>query len=183
MGNNKSKPTGTIHVRTTPEPIKRAANVGSVADSTMLVLETGRTAPDQDTTAVGANANADADAGANANASAIDADDATGTSATEDAASKSVSDTPPVPPPTEMLPDTLGASTAPAPSTVITAPVATVVDTRTKMEIATEIFARMKKVKGITRKEIIDQFVAEAKLSKAGASTYYQLVKSKLEKN
>lgn len=179
MGNNKSKPTGTIHVRATPEPIKTAANVGNVADSTMFVLETGRTASDQYQTAIAADANESA----SASASAIVADDATGTSATEDAASKSVSDTPSVPPPTEMLPDTLGASTAPAPSTVITAPVATVVDTRTKMEIATEIFARMKKVKGITRKEIIDQFVAEAKLSKAGASTYYQLVKSKLEKN
>jgi hypothetical protein len=40
---------------------------------------------------------------------------------------------------------------------------------------------RPRKVKGITRKEIIDQFVVEAKLSKAGASTYYQLIKAKVE--
>lgn len=179
MGNNKSKPTGTIHVRATPEPIKTAANVGNVADSTMLVLETGRTASDQYTTAVAADANASASA--SASASAIVADDATGTSATEDAASKSVSDTPPVPPPAETLPDTSAASTAPALSTVVTEPVAAVADTKTKMEIATEIFKRLKKVKGITRKEIIDKFVVEAKLSKAGASTYYQLIKAKVE--
>jgi hypothetical protein len=173
MGNNKSKPTGTIHVRTTPEPIKTAATVGNVADSTMLVLETGRTASDQYTTAVAADANA--------SAGAIVADDATGTSATEDAASKSVSDTPPVPPPAETLPDTSAASTAPALSTVVTEPMAAVAVTKTKMEIATEIFKRLKKVKGITRKEIIDKFVVEAKLSKAGASTYYQLIKAKVE--
>jgi hypothetical protein len=51
----------------------------------------------------------------------------------------------------------------------------------TKMEIATEIYKRMKKVTGITRKEILDEFVAVAKLSKAGASTYYQLIKAKLK--
>lgn len=171
MGNNKSKPTGTIPVRTTPEPIKTAANVGNVADSTMLVLETGRTASDQYTTAVAADANA----------SAIVADDATGTSGTGGAASNSVSDTPPFPPPAETLPDTSAASTAPAPSSVVTEPMAAVADTKTKMEIATEIFKRLKKVKGITRKEIIDKFVVEAKLSKAGASTYYQLIKAKVE--
>jgi hypothetical protein len=172
MGNNKSKPTGTVHVRTTPEPIKTAAHVSNVADSTMHVLETGSAGSEQDATAVAANANS----------SAITADDATGTSATEDAASKSVSDTPPVPAPAETLPDTPAASTAPAPSTVVTEPVAAVAeDTKTKMEIATEIFKRLKKVKGITRKEIIDKFVVEAKLSKAGASTYYQLIKAKVE--
>lgn len=55
------------------------------------------------------------------------------------------------------------------------------VDTSTKMEIATEIYKRMRKVKGITRKEILDEFVAVAKLSKAGASTYYQLIKAKVK--
>lgn len=48
----------------------------------------------------------------------------------------------------------------------------------TKMAIATEIYKRMWKVKDVTRKEIIEQFVAEAKLSKAGASTYFQLIKA-----
>lgn len=51
----------------------------------------------------------------------------------------------------------------------------------TKMVIATEIYKRMKTVKGITRKEILDAFVAEAKLSKAGSSTYYQLIKAKVK--
>lgn len=51
----------------------------------------------------------------------------------------------------------------------------------TKMEIATEIFKRMRKNKGIMRKEIIEQFVAEAKLSNAGAATYYQLIKAKIK--
>ncbi|MDM5182012.1 hypothetical protein PO883_33095 [Massilia sp. DJPM01] len=40
----------------------------------------------------------------------------------------------------------------------------------------------MKKTKGITRKEIITAFVADAKLSTAGASTYYQLIRAKIEK-
>jgi hypothetical protein len=51
----------------------------------------------------------------------------------------------------------------------------------TKMAIATEIYKRMKTVKGVTRKEILDAFVAEAKLSKAGASTYYQLIKANVK--
>jgi hypothetical protein len=50
---------------------------------------------------------------------------------------------------------------------------------RTKMEIATEIYLSMKKTKGITRKEILERFVSEAKLSKAGSSTYFQLIKAK----
>ena len=49
------------------------------------------------------------------------------------------------------------------------------------MEIATEIFIRMKKTKGMARKEIIAAFVVDANLSKAGASTYYQLIKAKIE--
>lgn len=48
-----------------------------------------------------------------------------------------------------------------------------------KLEIATAIYLRMQKNKNVTRKEIIDEFVKEAKLSKAGASTYYQLIKAK----
>lgn len=52
---------------------------------------------------------------------------------------------------------------------------------RTKMDIATDIYQRMKKNKNITRKEILEQFISEAKLSKAGASTYFQLIKAKLK--
>jgi len=50
----------------------------------------------------------------------------------------------------------------------------------TKMEIASSIYMRMSKQKDMTRKQIVEQFVAEAKLSAAGASTYYQLIKAKL---
>ena len=50
----------------------------------------------------------------------------------------------------------------------------------TKMEIASSIYLRMSKQKDVTRKQIVEQFVAEAKLSAAGASTYYQLIKAKL---
>lgn len=53
--------------------------------------------------------------------------------------------------------------------------------TRTKMDIATEVYKRMKRMKSVTRKEIIEQFVVEAKLSRAGASTYYQLIKAKVK--
>ena len=50
----------------------------------------------------------------------------------------------------------------------------------TKMEIASAIYVRMSKQKDMTRKQIVEQFVVEAKLSAAGASTYYQLIKAKL---
>lgn len=60
-------------------------------------------------------------------------------------------------------------------------PDASAVAAPTKMAIATEIYKRMKTVKGVTRKEILDTFVAEAKLSKAGASTYYQLIKANVK--
>jgi len=50
---------------------------------------------------------------------------------------------------------------------------------RSKMDIATEIYKRMMKTKGMTRKEVLEQFVSQAKLSKAGASTYFQLIKAK----
>ena len=52
-----------------------------------------------------------------------------------------------------------------------------VAETKTKMQIATEIYKRMMRRKQVTRKEIIEQFVAEAGLSKDGASTYYQTIK------
>ena len=50
----------------------------------------------------------------------------------------------------------------------------------TKMEVASAIYSRMSRHKDVTRKQIVEQFVAEAKLSAAGASTYYQLIKAKL---
>lgn len=53
--------------------------------------------------------------------------------------------------------------------------------TPTKMELATEIYKRMRIVKDVTRKDIIEKFIAEVKLTKAGASTYYQLIKDKHE--
>lgn len=45
-----------------------------------------------------------------------------------------------------------------------------------KMEMAIEIFKRMN---GSTRKNIIAAFKAELNMSDAGASTYYQTIKSK----
>ncbi|RQR71728.1 hypothetical protein [Burkholderia sp. Bp9015] len=61
-------------------------------------------------------------------------------------------------------------------------PAATAVPaTPTKMELATEIYKRMRAVKDVTRKDVIEKFIAEVKLTKAGASTYYQLIKDKHE--
>ncbi|WP_420803922.1 hypothetical protein [Ralstonia mojiangensis] len=51
--------------------------------------------------------------------------------------------------------------------------------TPTKMVVATEIYKRMIGVKGVTRKDIIQKFIEEVKLTKAGASTYYQMIKKK----
>ncbi len=51
----------------------------------------------------------------------------------------------------------------------------------TKMELATEIYKRMRTVKDVTRKDIIEKFIAQVKLTKAGASTYYQMIKDKHE--
>lgn len=53
--------------------------------------------------------------------------------------------------------------------------------TPTKMELATEIYKRMRTVKDVSRKDIIEKFIAEVKLTKAGASTYYQMIKGKHE--
>jgi hypothetical protein len=47
------------------------------------------------------------------------------------------------------------------------------------MQQATEIYKRMIVVKDVTRKDIIEKFVAEVKLTKARARTYYQLIKAK----
>lgn len=56
-----------------------------------------------------------------------------------------------------------------------------VTEGRSKMDIATEIYKQMMKTKGITRKEILEKFMTDAKLSKAGSSTYFQLIKAKLK--
>ncbi|WP_186264506.1 hypothetical protein [Burkholderia gladioli] len=53
--------------------------------------------------------------------------------------------------------------------------------TPTKIELATEIYKRMRTVKDVTRKAIIEKFITEVKLTKAGASTYYQMIKDKHE--
>lgn len=53
---------------------------------------------------------------------------------------------------------------------------------KTKMQVATEIYKRMKRRKQVTRKEIIEQFISEAGLSKDGASTYYQMIKRRHER-
>ncbi|KGV56856.1 hypothetical protein X900_1338 [Burkholderia pseudomallei BDU 2] len=54
-------------------------------------------------------------------------------------------------------------------------------DVPTKMQLATEICKRMGTVKDVTRKDIIEKFSAEVKLTEAGASTYCQLIKDKHE--
>ena len=48
---------------------------------------------------------------------------------------------------------------------------------QTKMAQATDIYRRMTRKKGTTRKEIIEVFIEKVGLSKAGASTYYQMIK------
>lgn len=52
-----------------------------------------------------------------------------------------------------------------------------VADKLTKMAQATEIYRKMNRKKGTTRKEIIASFIDDIGLSKAGAATYYQLIK------
>ena len=50
-------------------------------------------------------------------------------------------------------------------------------DGTTKMSRATEIYRRMTRKKGTSRKEIIAVFMEKVGLTKAGASTYYQMIK------
>lgn len=52
--------------------------------------------------------------------------------------------------------------------------------TQSKMTLATAIYKKMYKKKGIQRKDIITKFQSEAGLSKAGAGTYYFNIKRKL---
>jgi len=49
----------------------------------------------------------------------------------------------------------------------------------TKMDKATEVYRRLYKKKGATRKEIVAAFVDEVGLTTAGAATYYQLIKKR----
>jgi len=49
-----------------------------------------------------------------------------------------------------------------------------------KMELATEIYKQMVKVKGVTRQDVIQRFIEQAGLTKSGAATYYQMIKQKL---
>ena len=181
MGHQKSKPTGTIHIKTTPPSIK-ATTTANATNPAMPALEASNAASDLDTAAPAVATDATAIASGNApgtapleNSEIASVDGVTASSPTDAAPDTSASDAN-VPSATATAPQ------EPAPATVPLDPAPEVAGKKTKMEIATEIFQRMKKGKGVTRKEIIDQFVAEAKLSKAGASTYYQLVKSKSEK-
>ena len=48
---------------------------------------------------------------------------------------------------------------------------------QTKMSRAADIYRRMTRKKGTTRKEIVAAFVEEVALTKAGAATYYQMIK------
>jgi hypothetical protein len=165
MGNDKSKRTGTLHLKTTPDPDKLAATTTSTMDSTATVLEPGKAPPNTDAALNSDGAHAAAGEGA---AAVETANEAMGTAAA-DAPASSTEGTEPV---------STAATSPAAEGTTQTEPV---IETQTKMEIATEIFIRMKKTKGMTRKEIITAFVVDAKLSKAGASTYYQLIKAKIE--
>jgi hypothetical protein len=47
----------------------------------------------------------------------------------------------------------------------------------TKMSQATDVYRRMTRKKGTTRKEIVAAFMEEVGLTKAGAATYYQMIK------
>lgn len=47
----------------------------------------------------------------------------------------------------------------------------------TKMSQATDVYRRMTRKKGTTRKEIVAAFIEEVGLTKAGAATYYQMIK------
>ncbi len=165
MGNDKFKRTGTLHLKTTPEPDKLTTTTTDSTDSTGPVLEPGKTPSDPNTAMQSDGANAAATEGAvavehlNQAMSTVTANASTSSTEGVDPASVATA--------------TSTAETKAAPEPIS--------DTQTKMEVATEIFIRMKKTKGMTRKEIIAAFVADAKLSKAGASTYYQLIKAKIE--
>lgn len=62
---------------------------------------------------------------------------------------------------------------------VAAAPVA--VTAPTKADLAREIFAKMYGKPNVARKDVINAFIAEAGLTKAGAGTYYQNFTKKLK--
>lgn len=51
--------------------------------------------------------------------------------------------------------------------------------TETKMDKATRVYLKMRNQEGVRRKDIIAEFINTCDLTPAGASTYYQKIKSK----
>lgn len=64
---------------------------------------------------------------------------------------------------------------------VVAAPAGVAVTEPTKADKAREIFARMYGKPNVARKDVINVFIAEAGLTKAGAGTYYQNFTKKLK--
>ena len=62
-------------------------------------------------------------------------------------------------------------------STVTEAVPEDTVESSTKMSHAIEIYRRMTRKKGATRKEIVEVFMTKVGLTKSGAATYYQMIK------
>jgi len=54
--------------------------------------------------------------------------------------------------------------------------------TESKMSLATKTYQRLIKKDGIKRKDIIKEFIDKCELTEAGASTYFGIIKKKLEK-
>jgi len=50
---------------------------------------------------------------------------------------------------------------------------------QTKMDRATELFRQMSMNKDVQRKDIVERFMNDIGLTKAGAGTYYQLIKQR----
>ncbi len=53
--------------------------------------------------------------------------------------------------------------------------------TESKMSLATKEYKRLIKKDGIKRKDIIKEFIDKCELTPAGAATYYNTIKKKLE--
>ncbi|MCA8421937.1 hypothetical protein LGN30_01900 [Burkholderia seminalis] len=51
----------------------------------------------------------------------------------------------------------------------------------TKMEPVAEIYKRMRAVKDVIRRDVIETCITEVKLTNAGATTYYQTIKDQHE--
>lgn len=63
MGNDKSKRTGALQLKTTPEPAKLTSSTTSTVDSTASVLEPGEPPPNTDAALKSDGATAAADEG------------------------------------------------------------------------------------------------------------------------